>query len=264
MIHTASATFACRCGSVHLPHKMMMERERRRQEWLGVPVEAQRHKDIKAMFMTNTLKNLMLAAIATASATNPDFGSLHTAYSTTGANEVTGGSPAYARVALTWSTPASGETHLVATLPSWNVPTGTTVGFWGGWDASTSGNFLFMQPLGAQTLKDAMVETATDLTNNDIFCDSHGYVADNRVVFWSASGVALVTGLTTGTIYWVISTGLTTDSFRVSTTQGGAAVDLTTDQPIGMFVQRCIPQTTVTQDVISLASASIDIGALGL
>lgn len=219
------------------------------------------------MFMTNTLKNLMLAAIATASATNPDFGSLHTAYSTTGTNEVTGGSPAYARVALTWSAAASGETHLVATLPSWNVPTGTTVAFWGGWDASTAGNFLFMQPLGAQTLKPAMVETATDITNNDIFCDSHGYVADNRVIFWSSSGLALPTGLTTGTIYWVISTGLATDSFRVSTTQGGSAVDITdpsTLTPFGFFVQRCIPQTTVTQDVISLASASIDIGALGL
>ena len=108
---------------------------------------------------------------------------------------------------------------------------------------------------------------AADITANDIFCDSHGYVLDNRVVFWSASGLALPTGLSTGTIYWVISTGLTTDSFRVSTTQGGSAVDITdpgTLTPFGFFVQRCIPQTTVTQDTISLASASIDIGALGL
>lgn len=216
------------------------------------------------MFVTNTLKNLMLGPVATASATNPDFGSLHTAYSTTGANEVTGGSPAYARKALTWGSPASGSTPLAATLPSWDVPTGTTVGWWGGWDAVTAGNFLFMQALGGQTYKGSMVETSTDLTNNDIFSDSHGYVADNRVVFWSMSGIALVSPLATGTIYWVIATGLATDSFRVSTTQGGSAVDLVTDQPIAMFVQRCIPQTTVTQDVISLASASFDIGALGL
>jgi len=216
------------------------------------------------MLVANTLKNLMLGSVATASATNPDFGSLHTAYSTTGANEVTGGSPAYARVALTWSSPSSGETHLVATLPSWNVPTGTTVGWWGGFDASTAGNFLFMQALGGQSYKPASVETATDLTNNDIFSDAHGYVADNRVVFWSASGIALPTGLTTGTIYWVISTGLATDSFRVSTTQGGSAVDITTDAPTAFFVQRCTPQTTVTQDIISLSSGSFDLGALGL
>lgn len=241
---------ACPCGTVH-----------------RAPVDpdlARMLRPYDGMFMTNTLKNLMLAAVATASATNPDFGSLHTAYSTTGANEVTGGSPAYARVALTWAAPASGATALAATLPSWNVPTGTTVGWWGGWDAVTAGNFLFMQPLGGQSLKMASVETATDLTNNDIFSDAHGYVADNRVVFWSGSGVALPTGLTTGTIYWVIATGLATDSFRVSTTQGGSAVDITTDAPTAFFVQRCIPQTTVTQDIISLASASIDLGALGL
>ena len=35
------------------------------------------------------------------------------------------------------------------------------------------------------------------------------------------------TGLTAGTLYFVIATGLTTDAFRVSTTQGGAALDIT-------------------------------------
>lgn len=218
------------------------------------------------MFMSNTMKNLMLGAVATPSSTNPDFAALHTLYSTTGANEVAGGSPAYTRFAMTWSAPAVGETHLSGTLPSWNVPGGITVGWWSGFDANVGGNFLFIQPLGGQTIKPAMSEAA-DITANDIFCDTHGYVADNRVVFWSASGLALPVGLTTGTIYWVIAAGLTTDSFRVSTTQGGAAVDIvdpSTLTPFGYFVQRCVPQITVSQDVVSLASASIDIGALGL
>lgn len=218
------------------------------------------------MFMTNTLKNLMLAAVATPSATNPDFGALHTAYSITGGNEVSGGTPSYARTAMTWSAPSAGETHLIGTLPSWNVPAGFTVGWWSAWDQNVGGNFLFMQPLGAQSLKPAMSEAA-DISANDIFCDTHGYLADNRVVFWSSSGLALPQNLNTGTIYWVIATGLTTDSFRVSLTQGGAAVDLvdpSTLTPFGFFVQRCVPQTTVSQDVVSITSASIDIGALGL
>lgn len=253
------------CGEVHLPHKLAEEAGLYRE--LRDPVR--RMKNIKGMFVTNTLKNLMLAAVATASATNPDFGSLHTSYSTTGANEhsTAGGSPVYSRVAFTWSAPASGETHLVATLPSFNMPSGRTAEWVGAWDTVTAGTFLLMQPLGAQTLRPAMMELAADLTNNDIFCDSHGYVLDNRVVFWSASGLALPTGLTTGVTYWVISTGLTTDSFRVSTTQGGAAVDITdpgTLTPFGFFVQRSIPQTSVTQDVVNIASLSFDIGALGL
>lgn len=248
MLHTGSLFRPCACGIIHRPEAEM--------DALARDVKA-----IKNMFVTATLKNLMLAAVATASATNPDFASLHTAYSATGTNEVTGGSPAYARKAITWSSPASGSTALNGTLPSFDVPTGTTVQFVGGFDAVTSGTFLFMQALGAQTYKPAMMETSTDLTNNDIFCDTHGYVADNRVCFWPITGLALPTGIAQGTIYWVISTGLATDSFRVSATQGGSAIDLTdpsTLTPFGFLVQRCIPQTTVTQDVISIASLTFD------
>lgn len=215
-------------------------------------------REYRNMFLSNTMKNLMNGAIATASATNPDFGSLHTAYSTSGANEVTGGSPAYARAALTWATPSGGSVALAATLPTWNVPASTTVAWWGLWDAVTSGTFLGMMPLGAGALLNAMVEVAADITANDIFSKAHGLVADNRVVFWGS----LPTGLTVGTIYWVISTGLATDSFRVSTTQGGSAVDITGTQPFGFFAQKCVPQTTVTQDTISLASGSIDLNVV--
>lgn len=54
-------------------------------------------------------------------------------------------------------------------------------------------------------------------------CTAHGYVANDTVVF-STTG-ALPTGLTAGTTYYVISTGLGADTFRVSTSQGGAAVN---------------------------------------
>lgn len=248
MIHTASPYVQCRCGSVHRP-----ERE----------VDLYRNlRPYDAMFASNTMKGLLLESFDEGVAAGARFGSLHTAYSNTGANEVTGGAPAYARVALTWSAASGGSKALTTTLPTWNVPAGTTVGWWGGWDASVAGNFLFMMPLGAGTLLPAMVEVAADITANQIFSKAHGYTTDNRVVFWNASGTTLPTGLAVGTIYWVIATGLTADAFEVSLTQGGAAVDLTGTQPFGFFVQRAVPQTTVTQDTISLASGSIDIGAL--
>ena len=47
------------------------------------------------MKWVDSAKNTMLDAVA------PPYGSLHTAYSATGANEVAGGSPAYARKPLT-------------------------------------------------------------------------------------------------------------------------------------------------------------------
>jgi Flp pilus assembly protein TadG len=57
---------------------------------------------------------------------------------------------------------------------------------------------------------------------------AHGLVAGNAIVFQTTG--ALYTGLTAGTVYYVISTGLTTTSFRVSTTSGGAAVNTSGSQ----------------------------------
>lgn len=188
--------------------------------------------------------------------TGADFGSLHTAYSTSGANEVTGGSPAYARVALTWSAAASGSKALAATLPTWNVPASTTVGWWGGWTASTAGTFCFMMPVGAGTLRGVSADSS-NVTANTFYSEAHGYSADNRVVFW---GAGLPTGVTVGTIYYVIATGLTADEFSVSTTSGGSAVDIT-DDGIG-FVQICVPETFTGQGTYSLSSASIDLSAV--
>ena len=53
----------------------------------------------------------------------------------------------------------------------------------------------------------------------------HGLQAGQPVVF-STTG-ALPTGLTAGTVYYVSATGLTTDAFSVSATDGGAAIDTT-------------------------------------
>jgi hypothetical protein len=52
---------------------------------------------------------------------------------------------------------------------------------------------------------------------------AHGYVANDQIVF-STTG-ALPTGITAGTVYFVIATGLTTSTFQFSTTSGGAAVN---------------------------------------
>lgn len=232
----------CLCGVVHRVQ----------------PTRAANLRPYFALFLTNTAKNLMLEALDESLATGADFGSLHSAYSTTGANELTGGSPAYARKGITWAAASGGSKALAATLPTWDVPAGSVVAWFGLQDAVTAGNFLGMMPVGAGTLLPASTETSTDITNNDIFAKAHGYVADTRVVFWGT----LPTGLTVGTIYYVIATGLTTDSFRVSTTSGGSAVDLTGTQPFNFFAQKCVPETFAGQGTYSLSSASVDLGAV--
>jgi hypothetical protein len=80
--------------------------------------------------------------------TNAVFVSLHTADSSTGANEVTGGSPAYARQAITWSAPSASAMNNTAQI-TFNVPTGTTIRFLGYWSASTGGTFYGNRALDA-------------------------------------------------------------------------------------------------------------------
>lgn len=65
--------------------------------------------------------------------------SLHTADpSTTGANEVAGGS--YARVAITWAAASGGSKALTAAV-TLQVPAGTTITHFGLWSALSAGTF---------------------------------------------------------------------------------------------------------------------------
>lgn len=56
----------------------------------------------------------------------------------------------------------------------------------------------------------------------------HGLVAGQAIIFRTTG--ALPTGITAGKIYYVISTGLTANTFRFSATSGGAAVDTSGSQ----------------------------------
>ena len=75
-------------------------------------------------------------------ATEAAYVSLHSADpGTTGTSELTGGSPAYARKAATWAAASAGERALSADL-TFDVAAGSTVAYFGLWDAATAGNFL--------------------------------------------------------------------------------------------------------------------------
>ena len=56
-------------------------------------------------------------------------------------NEVTGGSPAYARKAITWGTASGGSIALVATFPTFDIPSGTTVSYIGIWTLASGGTY---------------------------------------------------------------------------------------------------------------------------
>jgi hypothetical protein len=143
----------------------------------------------------------------------------------TGANEVTGGSPAYARKQNTFPTFAGG-TQDNDTAILFDVPATDVVG-WGVWDASTAGNCF--QTGWFSTVSNAILVPDADVAGNLIRSHEHTFAANDRVVFEVLEGLTVPAGLAVGpaTIYFVIATGLTADAFSVSTTQGGAAVDIT-------------------------------------
>lgn len=67
-----------------------------------------------------------------------------------------------------------------------------------------------------------------NLTADTITYAGHGLIAGDKISF-STTG-ALPTNITSGTSYYVIDSGLTLDVFKVSTTPGGSAVNMTGTQ----------------------------------
>jgi hypothetical protein len=101
--------------------------------------------------LTTDGKNLALNALkGTSPANHITHISLHTgAPGATGAdNEVSGGSPAYARVAITWNDSTTGNLDS-SNQPVFNVPASTTVSHWAGWSASTGGTAYVTGALSA-------------------------------------------------------------------------------------------------------------------
>lgn len=58
--------------------------------------------------------------------------------------------------------------------------------------------------------------------------NSHGLVAGDKVVFTTTG--SLPTGITAGTTYFVISAGIATNTFEISATDGGSAVNTSGSQ----------------------------------
>ena len=173
------------------------------------------------MRLSAAAKNVMLDALDESQAAGAKFASLHSAYSATGTNELTGGTPAYARKAATWNNAAAGAKAINGTIV-FDVAAAAVVRFVGFWDAVTAGNFLGMSP-NAGTIPQAFV--VPDATADVLECVAHGFVNTETVVVWAVPGDPLPTGLVEGTVYFVINA--TTDDLQLSATSGGAAVAIT-------------------------------------
>lgn len=171
---------------------------------------------------------------------------------------------AIARVQAAFGAAAAGTLSNSAAISFASMPA-TDVAGWSVWDVADP-TPADGSPLGACFMTGwfstvsglALVRTA-DATNNDVQSVAHGLAANDRVVFEAVEGLTVPAGLTAGTLYHVIATGLTTDAFRVSTTQGGAAVDIT---GTGSAVWRKVTVTTVSAgNTFQINAGDLDIFA---
>lgn len=199
------------------------------------------------MDLVDAAKNLSLTELTDAIT----HVSLHSAYpSTSGINELTGGSPAYARKAVTWGTAASGAIA-TATGPAFDVAGGSTVRFAGLWSASTGGTFYGSIPLGP--VGDPFLATAIAAT--DFFTGpGHGLANDTPVVVSKTLG-ALPTGVTDGGIYYV--SAQTTDTFKLAATAGGSAIDLTASGRA--MIRQITPEVFGGQGTYTIAALSLQL-----
>ena len=139
----------------------------------------------------------------------------------------------YARKAVAFGAPAGGSGGrqvLNAALVLFDAKTdvGQVIGIGVGlWDALTVGNLTDIIPNdGADPI--IVMAMPADLATDLLSSPAHGLAADQQVRLEAFPGAAaLPTGLSENTTYWVIAGGLTADQFKVSTTQGGAAVNIT-------------------------------------
>ena len=190
--------------------------------------------------------------IATTAA-DPGVGTNHAA------TEATGGSPAYARQAVTWGAAASGQKTNSGSL-TFDVPAGT-YGYFLLFNASTgnTNNYRGYIPFGGASALKGFASVDTTLTNDQFFSVAHGMSDGDRVILYNVFSETIPSGVTEGTLYYVVSSA--TNTFKVSTTLGGSAVDITAAQGGEIYWQRIVPEVFASQGQITVAASALVLDA---
>ena len=191
------------------------------------------------MPLVDATKNSLLTTLATLIT----HASLHSAFtSTTGANEIAGGS--YARKAVTFGAASAGSMDLSG-AQLFDVPAGATVGWIGGWSALTAGTFRGYAPNGSTGVFDFTVDATTDV----VTAHAHGFTNGDTITFYGDTPPG---GLTEGTVYF--ARDVTANTFKVAATSGGVAIDLTTVGNVKCVVSRIVIETFAAAGQVNLQS----------
>ena len=198
----------------------------------------------------NVFIDSWLNTVLDAGAALLDEASLHTAFSTSGANEVTGGS--YARQSITWNAAASGALDS-SNAPSFSVPGSNTIRFIGFYDTVPSPDvFQGMLP-NQQAGDEGPRRYVVDVTNDTIEDPANAFVNDENLVFVGGTAPG---GLTEGTVYWIVSR--TATDYGVAATQGGGSITLTDQGDQDVRIWQIREETFASDGTFNLNDVDID------
>jgi len=116
---------------------------------------------------------------------------------------------------------------------------------------------------GGQLAVGAEVTLLTSAAADDILdATAHGFVQNQAVVFTEKTGG---TGISVDTVYYVIAANLAANTFQVSATPGGAAVNFSTDITAGKVAPLADPASdgafAATDGEIYLAQSAAEVNA---
>lgn len=169
------------------------------------------------------------------------------------ATEVTGSG--YARLAIGTShfgsAAASGSitNTVVAVFPAASSNYSADVLGFGVYNASTAGTLLRKAYLTSGSYRTFTMVASTDIATSP----GHTFVNTDKVVVLTQSGTAIPTGLTQGTVYFIV--GVSGNTFQLSATSGGAAINTTADG--GGKIVKVVPLTVVSGQTVSFGVSTL-------
>lgn len=168
--------------------------------------------------------------------------------------EVSGGS--YARTAVMAALPtASGTSGTSTSNAAITFPTATaswgTIKSFGLWDATTAGTLYARGVFG----DDPWGFTAT-AADDVLFVPGSDYAVSDQIVVFPIPTRSLPTGLSENTAYY-IKTEPSTGSYTISTTDGGATLDITANG--AGYLRKLTPQAVANGNTFNVPSGSLKV-----
>lgn len=182
--------------------------------------------------------------------------SVHNSPDSTGSGEATGGG--YARQTVSWTSAAASIRDNVASLAHL-MAAGQLATHYGLWSALTAGTFYGSVPVNGTRRFGSVI--AADVTANTVTSNGHGFVNTDRIQVVGVLAGSVPAGLSASTYYFAV--GVSTDTFQLSLTSGGAAVDIT--GPGMLFAEEYVAvDFTSSAGTLTTAAGALDLDATAI